>query len=371
MDPHDQFCHNTDCSNRGQRGLGNIRIHSRKEQRYYCSTCGRTFAATTGTPFYRLRTVTDVVTVVLTLLCHGCPLQAIVAAFGFDERTVAQWQARAGEHCQGVHRHLVEQGQVELGQVQADELWVKLVGKRLWMAMALAVPSRLWLGGVISPHRDRALITELVQKVRACARSLAILVCVDGLASYVTAFLRVFREPVRTGRRGRPRLVTEPRLLIGQVIKRYARRRVVKVVHRVVRGTATVIAKVLKATGGTVINTAYIERLNATFRSALAPLARRGRALAHKEAVLTAGMYLVGCAYNFCWCHDSLRLAAPENAPRKWQEWTPAMAAGLTDHRWTLRELLLLKVPLPPWVAPKRQGRPPKLKPQPEMAMAA
>jgi transposase-like protein len=312
-----------------------------------------------------------VVTVVLTLLCHGCPLQAIVAAFGFDERTIAQWQARAGEHCQEVHRHLVEQGQVELGQVQADELWVKLVGKRLWMAMALAVPSRLWLGGVISPHRDRALITELVQKVRACARSLAILVCVDGLASYVTAFLRVFRDPVRTGCRGRPRLITEPRLLIGQVIKRYAQRRVVKVVHRVVRGTAQAIARVLKATGGTVINTAYIERLNATFRSALAPLARRGRALAHTEAVLTAGMYLVGCAYNLCWYHDSLRLAAPENMPRKWQERTPAMAAGLTDHRWTLRELLLLKVPLPAWVAPKRRGRPPKLKLQPTMAMAA
>ena len=371
MDPQDQFCHNPNCSDRGQRGLGNIHIHSRKEQRYCCSTCGRTFVATTGTPFYRLRTAIDVVTVVLTLLCHGCPLQAIVAAFGCDERTVAHWQARAGEHCQEVHRHLVEQGQVELGQVQADELWVKLVSKRLWMAMAMAVPSRLWLGGVLSPHRDRALITALVQKVRACARSLALLVCVDGLASYVTAFLRVFRYPVRTGRRGRPRRVTEPGLLIGQVIKRYARRRVVKVAHRVVRGTPQAIAKVLNATGGTVINTAYIERLNATFRSALTALVRRGRALAHKEAVLTAGMYLVGCAYNFCWAHDSLRLAAPENAPRKWQERTPAMAAGLTDHCWTLRELLLFRVPLPAWVAPKRQGRPPKLKPQPKMAMAA
>jgi hypothetical protein len=47
------------------------------------------------------------------------------------------------------------------------------------------------------------------------------------------------------------------------------------------------------------------------------------------------------------------------------------MAAGLTDYRWTLRELLLLKVPLPPWVAPKRRGRPPKQKLQPIMAMAA
>ena len=372
MDPHEQFCHNPACSDRGQRGRGNICIHSRKEQRYRCSSCGRSFAATTGTPFYRQRTVAETVTLVLTLLCHGCPLQAIVAAFGFDERTVRAWQARAGEHCQEVHAYLVQQGQVDLGHVQADELWVKLVSKCVWMAMALAVPTRLWLGGVISPRRDRALITALVQKVRACARSLAILVCVDGLASYVTAFLRVFRDPVRTGRRGRPRLVVESGLLIGQVIKRYAQRRVVMVVHRVVRGRATAIARALNATGGgTVINTAYIERLNATFRSALAPLARRGRAIAHTEAVLTAGMYLVGCAYNFCWYHDSLRLAAPENTPRKWQERTPAMTAGLADHRWTLRELLLLKVPLPPWVAPKRRGRPPKQKLQPIMAMAA
>jgi hypothetical protein len=312
-----------------------------------------------------------VVTVVLTVLGQGCPLQAIVAAFGFDERTVAQWQARAGEHCQEVHRPLVEPGQVELGPVQADELWVKRVGHRLWMAMALAVPSRLWSGGGIRPHRDRALITELVQTVRACARSLALVVCVDGLASYVTAFLRVFRDPVRTGRRGWPRLVTDPSLLIGQVIKRYARRRVVQVVHRGVRGTAQAIAGVLKATGGTVIHTASIERLNATFRSALAPRVRRGHALVHKEAVMTAGMYSLGCAYHLCWYHDSLRLAAPENVPRKWQERTPAMAAGLTDHCWTLRELLLLKVPLPAWVAPKRRGRPLKLKLQPTMAMAA
>ena len=84
-----------------------------------------------------------------------------------------------------------------------------------------------------------------------------------------------------------------------------------------------------------------------TFRSALAPLARRGLALAHTEAVLTTGMYSLGCAYNFCWYHDSLQLAAPENAPRKWRERTPAMAAGLTDHRWTLPERLLLKPSVP------------------------
>src|SRR5919205_837753 len=205
MDPQRQFCHNDACPARGQVGHGNIRVHSRQEQRYRCQTCGCTFVSTLGTPFYRLRTAADVVTLVLTLLSHGCPPQAIVAAFGLDERTVAAWLGRAGAHCQRVHAHLVQRSQVDLQHVQADELWVKLVGQRVWMAMAMAVPSRLWLGGVISPKRDTALIRALVQRVRRAACSPRVLVCVDGLASYVTAFPAAFRQALRTGQRGRPR----------------------------------------------------------------------------------------------------------------------------------------------------------------------
>jgi hypothetical protein len=309
---------------------------------------------------------------VLTLLCHGCPLQAIVAAFGVDERTVAAWLVRAGHHSQQVHQHIVQQGCVDIQHVQADELWVKLVGRRMWMAMALAVPSRLWLGGVISAQRDLVLIMTLMQMGRPCARTLAMLVCVDGLASYITAGLRVFRDPVRTGRRGRPRLVLEAGLLLGQVVKRYVQRRVVSVERRVVRGTAEAIAAVLAAThSGTGIKTAYIERLNATYRASLAPLVRRGRAIAHTEAVLTAGMWLVGCADNLCWLHDSLRVAAPAGACWKWPERTPAMAAGLTNHRWTMRDLWRDQVQLPPWVAPKRPGRPPNRAQPPTMVLAA
>ena len=88
-------------------------------------------------------------------------------------------------------------------------------------------------------------------------------------------------------------------MLIGQVVKQYAQRHVVSVSRRIVQGSAEAIGAVIAAThGGTDINTAYIERLNATFRSALAPLARRSRAIARTDTVLTAGMYLVGCAYN-------------------------------------------------------------------------
>src|ERR1700710_494407 len=71
-------------------------------------------------------------------------------------------------------------------------------------------------------------------------------------------------------------------------------------------------------------------------------------------------MYLVGCAYNCCWEHDSLRVAKGPGGRLKWVDRTPAMAAGLTDHRWTMHELLSRPIPLPPWGAPKRRARPPK-----------
>ena len=107
---------------------------------------------------------------------------------------------------------------MDVPHVQADEVWVKRVGRRVWMAMA--GPSRRWLGGVISPHRDLRLITTLVPLVRSCAHSLALRVCGDGLARDVTAVLRVFRHPVRTGGRGRPRLVLEHGWRRGKVVKR-------------------------------------------------------------------------------------------------------------------------------------------------------
>lgn len=365
-DPQKEFCHNLDCSARGKVGLGNIGVHSQKDRRYICMTCGRTFAESKGTPSFRLHKPIDLFVVVVTLLTHGCPLQAIVVAFGLDERTVASWQHKAGLHCEKVHEAIVQQGKVDLGHVQADELWVKMVGRKVWMAMAMAVPSRLWLAGAISEHRDSDLITRLVQGVRACASSLAILVCVDGLASYVKAFLRVFRNPLRTGKPGRPQLLLAEGLLIGQVVKQYAKRRVSGVTKRVAHGTTEAIDATFKRLGGgNGINTSYIERLNATFREHLTVLTRRGRAIAHQERVVQSAMYLVGCSYNFCWHHASLRLRAPAGADHKWQERTPAMAAGLTDHRWTLSELLHFKVAPPPWVPPKRRGRPRKQAPEP------
>ena len=365
MDPRQIFCPNPVCPARGQCGKGNIGIHSRQERRYKCTACGKTFAARKGTSFYRLRTAEETVTIVVTLLAHGCPLQAIVVGFGLDERTVQAWQARAGSHCQRVHEHLVEQPR-DLGQVQADELWVKLQGLKAWMAMALQVSTRLWLGGVVSPRRDRRLIVDLVRKIRGCALPQPLLICVDGLATYVKAIRQVFRDPLpRHHRTGRCRLQPRRGLYIAQVVKQYAQRRVVAVQQRIVQGRRAAVQRLIERTqGGGGINTAYIERLNATFRARLHRLVRRGRGLARQVPTLAHGMYLIGTAYNFCTCHRSLRIrrrGRPDRAGHRWHWRTPAMAAGLTDHRWSMHELLTFHVPPSRWTPPRRRGRPSKV----------
>ncbi len=350
MDPATTFCPNLACPARGQTGQGNIGIHSRKDKRFLCTECHKTFSATKGTALYRLRTAAETVTLVVTLLAHGCPPQAIVAAFGFDERTVASWMARGGVQGQAVQEHLVEQPR-DLGQVQADEIRVKKQGGIVWMALAMMISTRLWLAGEVSEHRDMPLIRRLIERVRRCAAPRPLLVCTDGVCSSIRAIRETFRDPVHTGKGGRPRLRPWRHVLIAQVVKRDERRCVVATERRIVDGTpARVETLRRRSQGGGVSNTAYIERLNATFRARLASLTRRGRALARRTLTLQHGMYLIGTVYNFYTPHESLCVAGGTQ--------TPAMAAGITNHCWTIRELLEFHVPPPRWTPPKRRGRP-------------
>ncbi len=145
MEPSEQFCPNLTCCARGQRGQGNIAIHDRKRQRYRCKMCKRTFSARRGTLFEGLRTSTDLVGTVVTLLAFGCPVQAIVQAYKLDERTVASWRDRAGWQCQRVHQAIVEQGQLDLIHVQADEIRVKARSMVAWMGLCAVSASMKFL----------------------------------------------------------------------------------------------------------------------------------------------------------------------------------------------------------------------------------
>ena len=354
MNPHEQFCPNRACPARGKVGTGNITIHSQKQRRYRCRGCGKTFSETKGTALYGLKKEASLLVIVLTLLVHGCPVQAIVAAFGLDERTVRAWLVRGGQQGQRVHQAVVQQGQLEGQHIQVDEIRVKIVNGVQWLALALLVGPHLWLGGVVSAQRDRSLIRALADQVRTCLGPAPVLVASDGLKTYRSAFQRALRQRVPGPGRGRPRLVAWPDVVLVQVVKQYVKGRVVGVERRIVQGCPTLLARLLwESRGGVVINTAFIERLNATFRQNLTWLTRRTRTLARRPDTLVHGLYLFGSVYNFC--RDHGMLALPDRTPR-----TPAMAAGLTDHRWSILELLTFKLAPPPYVPPKRRGRKPK-----------
>jgi transposase-like protein len=325
MRPELAVCPNSACD--ASRPIG---VHSLKERRYKCHACGKTFAETSGTPLFGLKHALWLVLVVLALLASGCPVPAIVFAFGLDERTVADWQRKAGQHAKLVQEQLVCQGTVDLGQVQADELYTKTQAGPVWIATAITVFSRLWLWGTISWERDTALIQPVIEHSRAAAQpGRPILFAVDGFKAYVTCILTVFRDPLHTGKRGRPRLVVWDDLHIVQVVKQRVGRRLVSITRRLAHGCQERADAIMQETQINLgcINTAYIERLNATLRTWMPALVRRTRTPSGARLQLEAALFWTGCVYNFCRVHATLA-------------GTPAMAADLTDHVWSIDELI-------------------------------
>jgi len=358
MDPSSVSCPNVACPDKGTAGGGNIRVHARAERRYRCQTCRQTFAATTNTPLYRLHYPEATMTLVLTLLLHGCPIPAIVAAFALDARTVRAWLHKAGAHAALLHDRLV--AGVDARQVQADEIRVRVRGGVVWAAIALDVGSRLWLATAVAGRRDGRLVHLLLRRTLAALAGRAFLLAVDGFASYVTAAHALLRVPERTGRRGRPRLVWPQGFALTQVVKAGLARGE-GIARRVVVGTEATVAAALAAShGGATINTAYVERLNATLRERLAPLVRRRRTPAQGTALVESGLHLLRLTYNWCWSHESLRLRAVGTGQR-WMERTPAMAAGLADRPYGLGEVLRMPAHPIPLTGPAtpRRGRPP------------
>jgi IS1 family transposase len=211
--------------------------------------------------------------------------------------------------------------------------------------------------------RTLAMAQRVVhQVVQVLAPGCVPLFLTDGFKEYTTALLAHFgqwRQPERrqaTGPRPKPRWIPLPELLYAQVVKTVRRRRLVDVKHRIVFGTLGAVQQVLAAHGWQ-INTAFVERLNLSIRQHVAAVGRRVTTLCKGEDGLHQQLALYHMYYNFCLPHASVRLPLLQPEPthgsgsaKRWQSQTPAMAAGLTDHVWTLREVLLFRVP--PWPQP-------------------
>jgi IS1 family transposase len=248
---------------------------------------------------------------------------------------------------------------VKDGEMSEEEAIQRLSHSPHWVWTAIDPQSKLLLALDVGP-RTRAMAQRVVHQVMKVLAPGCVPLCMtDGFKEYMSALLTHcghWVQPPRrqaTGAAPKPRWMPLPQLCYAQVLKTVRRRRLVRVSHRVVFGSLGAVQQVLAACGWQ-INTAFVERLNLSLRQRVAAIGRRSATLCKGEAGLGHQLALFQVYYNFVLPHTSLRQALAEPIPthgtgsaKVWRPCTPAMAAGLTDHVWSLKEVLCYRVP--PW----------------------
>jgi IS1 family transposase len=381
VDTSRHFCPDPDCRYGGWLGLGNIHANGHPSggpwRQLHCSRCGGYFQETHGTPLHGKRGAPDKLVWAVGALAEGMGIRAVARVFEVDPHTVLAWLVEVAEQAAAFSQYFLHD--VRVTQVQLDELFALLSAVKageVSEAEAITCLSRSphWVWGALDPvtkllltidvgDRTLAMAQRVVhQVVQVLAPGCVPLFLTDGFKAYTTALLTHYGQwvqPARQRAQGptpKPRWMPAPGLLYAQVVKTVRRRRLVRVRYRVVFGTLAAIEQVLAAHGWH-INTAFIERVNLTIRQHVAAVGRRVMTLCKGEEGLHQQLALYHVYYNFCLPHASLRQPLPQPLPtngngsaKRWQPQTPAMAAGLTDHVWSLREVLLFRVP--PWPQP-------------------
>jgi IS1 family transposase len=372
------FCPHLGCEYRGWRGCGNLRANGHPSggpwRQFHCTSCQGYFLETHGTLFHGKQAAVELIVRVLACLAEGLGIRATARVFEVDANTVLHWLVEAAEQLRAFSAsflcdlHLEQLQLNELyavlrafktGEINADHAMKRLERSPYWIWTAMDPTSKL-LVVVDVGCRTLAMAQRVVHQVsRVLAPGCVPLFLTDGRKDYATALLTHFGSWVHperrqaTGPMPKPRWMPLPELLYAQVVKAYQRRRIMGVTHRVVFGTRLAIEQVLARCDWT-INTAFVERLNLDLRQRVAAIGRRVNTLCQGETGLREQLTLFQVYHNFVVPHASLRqaLLMPEltngrGSARLWRPCTPAMAARLTDHVWTLKEILLYRVP--PW----------------------
>jgi hypothetical protein len=382
VDTSMHFCPHAGCRYRGWLGLGNLRANGHPSggpwRQFHCRDCQGYFPEHHGTIFHGKQAAVELIVQVLACLAEGLGIRATARVFAVDANTVLHWLVEAAEQLQAFSAYFL--CEVHVRQLQLDELYAVLRDVKTGAlnedeAIEHLERSPSWVWTAMDPDSKLLLVIDVGTRTLAMAQRVVhhvvqvlaphcIPLCLtDGLKEYGTALLTHFgswRQPARRRDKGplpKPRWMPVPELLYAQVVKSYRRRRIVGVTYRVVFGTMERVQQVLAACGRK-INTAFVERLNLDIRQRVAAVGRRVNTLCQGEDGLRQQLVVYHAYYNFCLPHASLRqpLLVPEptngsGSAKRWRPCTPAMAAGLTDHVWTLQEVLLYRVP--PWPQPQ------------------
>jgi IS1 family transposase len=381
VDTSMHFCPHSNCDYRGWLGLNNLRANGHPNggpwRQCQCTACEGYFPEHHGTIFHGKQVAVERIVRVLACLAEGLGIRATARVFEMDPNTVLHWLVEAAEQLKAFAAYFL--CDMHINQLQLDELYAVLRGVKdgeisTKKAIKRLERSRHWVWTAIDPESKLLLVIDSGPRTLAMAQRVVHhiaqmlapdctpLFLTDGFREYLTALLTHYGQwvqPPRQQAQGpspKPRWMPLPRLLYAQVVKSYRRGRLVEVKHRVVFGTLTAVEQVLAACGWK-INTAFVERLNLDIRQRVAAVGRRVNTLCKGEDGVQHQLAVFQSYHNFCLPHASLHqpLLIPEptngsGSAKRWRPWTPAMAAGLTDHVWTLREVLLFRVP--PWPQP-------------------
>src|SRR5262245_29244489 len=381
VDTSRHFCPHTTCDYRGWLGLNNLRANGHPSggpwRQFHCTACDSYFPEHHGTIFHGKQVAVELIVRVLACVAEGLGIRATARVFEVDPNTVLQWLGAAVDQLQAfAHYFLCE---IHVRQIQVDELYAVLRAmkagdlsedeaiRRLsqsphWVWTAMDPETKLLLAIDVG-NRTLAMAQRVLHQVARClAPDCVPLFLSDGFKDYLPAILTHFGcwvHPKRQQAKGpapHPRWMPRPELLYAQVIKTMRRRQLVRVAHRVVFGTREAVEQVLAACGWQ-IQTAFVERLNLTIRQHVAAIGRRVNTLCTGEDGLRQQVVLFQTYYNFVLPHASLRQARRQplrtngmRSAKLRRPCTPAMASGLTDRVWSLRDVLLFRVP--PWPQP-------------------
>jgi IS1 family transposase len=276
------------------------------------------------------------------VLAEGLDVAAASRVFGHRPATITCWLSRAGQHAEQIHRHLFRD--LHLPHLQVDEMRTRRRARSavLWLWLSGDPLTKIVPVVALGPRTQQGAHAVLHALGALLAPGCVPLFTSDGLRLYFYALTAHFGQ--WRGRGRQRHWAVAPALLYGQVHKHYRRRRVVQVTQRVLCGTATRLCHTLQALGlSGHLNTAFIERVNLTVRQRVSSLARRTWATAQTTPALLLHVEWWRGYYHFIRPHQSLRVTLPypqarvgQRVPRRYRARTPAMAAGLTTHRWTV-----------------------------------
>jgi IS1 family transposase len=337
MEPQCEYYKDTDPDYHALRWDGQRNTCEATDQ-WECAACGKKHTARLGTPLYRLKTSRERVALATHLAMKGMSIADISEVMGHSPTTIARWLERDGQHSERLHEQLFKN--LVVVHIQWDELVtrVRRWAKRAWVWTAQDAQSKAWLAWHVG-GRAQADAHRIVHGVtRVLASTCVPVFTSDGLRQYFYALTAHWGAWVEEEGQRQPVWQALPSLLYGQFRKVKVGRKLKQVYTKMLCGERSALQGVLQSiglSGG--IQTSYVERLNLTLRHMVAALRRQTWALAYSVRTLRGRVALSAAYYNFCRPHFSLRVAIREG---RYRQRTPAMALGVTGHRWSVEEFI-------------------------------